>query len=79
MDFISASLGTVLDEIYQRNGMEDSELQMLTVALLDGMGREGRGDGPHRSGVDTSFRRVKYRQEEQKSAHALATWRDVLN
>ena len=51
MDFISASLGTTLDEIYQRLvgcnfSLEDSELAMFTVALLNAMGREGRGDRP---------------------------------
>ena len=49
MDFISASLGTTLDEIYQRLmdcnfALEDPELAMFTVALLSAMGREGRGD-----------------------------------
>ena len=51
MDFISASLGTTLDEIYQRlvdcnSALEDPELAMFTVALLNAMGREGRGDRP---------------------------------
>ena len=50
-DFISARLGTTLDEIYQRLidcnfGMEDSVLVMFTVVLLNAMGREGRGDRP---------------------------------
>ena len=51
MDFISASLGTTLDEIYQRLlgcnfSLEDPELAMFTVALLNAMGSEGRGDPP---------------------------------
>ena len=49
MDFISTILGTTLDEIYQRLvdcnfALEDPELAMFTVALLNAMGREGRGD-----------------------------------
>ena len=49
MDFISASLGTTLGEIYQRLmdcnfALEDPELAMFTVALLNSMGREGRED-----------------------------------
>ena len=56
MDFISASLGTTLDEIYQRLvdfsfGLEDPELAMFTVALLNTMGREGRGLGRTRSWI----------------------------
>ena len=51
MDFISASLGTTLDEIYQRLidcdfGLEVPELAMFTVALLNAMAREGRGNRP---------------------------------
>ena len=51
MDFISASLGTTLDEIYQRLvdcnfALEDPELAMFNVALLNAMGGEGRGDRP---------------------------------
>ena len=51
MNFISASLGTTLDEVYQRLidcnfGLKDPELAMFTVALLDAMGRENRGDHP---------------------------------
>ena len=45
MDHISASLGTTLDEIYQRLvdcnvRLEDPELAMFTVALLIAMGKE---------------------------------------
>ena len=48
MDF-SARLETTLDEIYQRLvncnfSLEDPELAMFTVALLNAMGGEGRGD-----------------------------------
>ena len=51
MDFISASLRTTLDEVYQRLidcnfGLEEPELAMFTVALLNAMRREGRGDDP---------------------------------
>ena len=51
MNFISASLETTLDEIYQplvdcNSALEDPELAMFTVALLNAMGREGRGDRP---------------------------------
>ena len=50
MDFISASL-TATDEIYQRLvdcnfALEDPDLAMFTFALLNSMGREGRGDRP---------------------------------
>ena len=51
IDFISASQGTSLDEVYQRLidcyfGLEDPEKAILTVALLNEMEREGRGDRP---------------------------------
>ena len=51
MDFISASLGMTLNEIYLRLvdcnfALEDPELAMFTVALLNAMVREGRGDRP---------------------------------
>ena len=51
MDFILSSLGTNLDEIYQllldcNFGLADTELAMFIVALLNAMGREGRGDRP---------------------------------
>ena len=51
MDFISASLRTTLDEIYQclvdcNFALEDPELAMFTVALLNAMGREGHGNRP---------------------------------
>ena len=50
-DFFSASLETTLDEIYQRLldcnfAQEDPGLPMFTVALLNALGREGRGDRP---------------------------------
>ena len=46
MDFVSASLGMTVDEIYQRLvdcsfALEDPEL-----ALLNAMGREGHGNRP---------------------------------
>ena len=51
MDSISASLGTTLDQIYQRLvdcnfTLEDPDLAIFTVALLNAMGTEGRGDSP---------------------------------
>ena len=51
MDFISASIGTTLAEIYQRLvdcnfALEDPELAMFTVALSNAKGRESRGDHP---------------------------------
>ena len=51
MDFISASLGTVLDEVCQRLidcnfGLKEPELAMFTVALLNALGREARGERP---------------------------------
>ena len=51
MDFISASLGTTLEEIYQRLldcifALEDLELPMFIVELLNAMGREGRWNRP---------------------------------
>ena len=51
MEFLSASLGATLDEIYQRLidcdfTREDSGLAMFVVALLNAVGREGRGNHP---------------------------------
>ena len=51
MNFISASLRTTLDEVYQRLidcnfGLKAPELAMFTVALLNAMGREGCWDRP---------------------------------
>ena len=59
-DFISASLGTTLDEIYQRLidcnfGKEESELVMFTVVLLNAMGREDRGDRPKEVALKLDF------------------------
>ena len=49
MEFLSASLGATLDEIYQRLidcdfTREDSGLAIFVVALLNALGREGRGN-----------------------------------
>ena len=49
MEFLSASLGATLDEIYQRLidcdfTREDPGLSMFVVALLKALGREGRGN-----------------------------------
>ena len=51
MEFLSASLGATLDEIYQRLidcdfTREDPGLAMFLVALLNALGREGRGNRP---------------------------------
>ena len=51
MDFVSTNLGATLDEIYQRLSdcdfaQEDPGLTMLVVALLNALGREGRGNRP---------------------------------
>ena len=51
MNFVSASLGTALDEIYHRLfdcnfGLEKPELAMFNSALLNAMGREGCVDHP---------------------------------
>ena len=51
MEFLSASLGATLDEIYQRLidcdfTQEDPGLAMIVVALLNALGREGRGNPP---------------------------------
>ena len=51
MEFLSASLGATLDEIYQRLidcdfTREDPGLAIFLVALLSALGREGRGNRP---------------------------------
>ena len=51
MDFLSASLRAILDEIYQRLidcdfTREDPGLAIFVVALLNALGREGRGNRP---------------------------------
>ena len=51
MEFLSASLGAFLDEIYQRLincdfTQEDPGLAMFVVALLNASGREGRRNHP---------------------------------
>ena len=51
MEFLSASLGATLDEIYQRLidcdfTREDPGLAMFVVALLNALGREDRGNRP---------------------------------
>ena len=51
MEFLSASLGATLDEIYQRLidcdfTREDPGLAMFVTALLNALGREGRGNRP---------------------------------
>ena len=51
MEFLSARLGVTLDEIYQRLihcvfAQEEPGLVMFVVALLNALGREGRGNRP---------------------------------
>ena len=51
MEFLSASLGVTLDEIYQRLihcvfAQKEPGLVMFVVALLNALGREGRGNRP---------------------------------
>ena len=51
MKFVSASLGATLDEIYPRLidcnfAQADPGLAMFVVALLNALGREGRGNRP---------------------------------
>ena len=51
MQFLSASLGATLDEIYQRLidcgfAQEDLGLAMFVVALLKALGREHQGNRP---------------------------------
>ena len=58
MDFISASLGTALEKIYQNLlncnfGLDDPELAMFTVTLLNAMVREA-----HRSSFDVRRNRL---------------------
>ena len=50
-EFLSASLGATLDEIYQRLidcdfAQKDPGLAMFVIALLNALGREGRGNRP---------------------------------
>ena len=51
MEYLSASLGATLDEIYQRLidcdfAQEDPGVAMFVVALLNALGREGRENRP---------------------------------
>ena len=51
MEFVSASLGATLDKIFQRLidcdfAQEDPGPKMFVVALLNALGREGRGNRP---------------------------------
>ena len=87
MDFISASLEMTLEEVYQglvdcNFALEDPELAMFTIALLNAMGRKGRGDLPTEvvlmlalgeSGIAERDRNrlMRWRREET-SGHDLA-------
>ena len=61
MEFLSASLGATLDEIYQRLidcdfTREDPGLAMFVVALLNALGERGLRESPYRSRVDVGLR-----------------------
>ena len=80
-DFISESLGTTLDEVYQRLidcnfGLEDPELAMITVALLIAMGRESNGDHPTEVVLMLAFGESGT-AERSRWTHAMETRRDV--
>ena len=88
MDIISVSLVTTLDEIYQRLvdcnfALEYTELAMFTIALLNAMGREGRGDRPTEVVLMLAFgesgtaetgrnRLMKWRRRGESFGHDLA-------
>ena len=87
MEFLSASLGATLDEIYQRLidcdfTPEDTKLVMFVVAHLNALEREGRGNLPmevvlmlafFESGIAERCRNrlMRWRRGEM-SGHALA-------
>ena len=88
MDFISASIGMTLEEIYQRLvgcsfTLEDPELAMFTVTLLNAMGREGHGNRPTEGVLMLAFsesgtaergqNRLMRRRRGELSGHDLAT------
>ena len=77
MDFISASVGTTLDEVYQRLvhcnfGLKDPELAMFTVGLINAMGREGRGDRPTEIVLMLAFGKTG---TPEKGRNRLMRWR----
>ena len=75
MEFLSASLGATLDEIDQRLidcdfTREDPGLGMFVVALLNALGREGRGNRPTEVVLMLAF-------GESKPTNEMAAWRKV--
>ena len=87
MELLSASLGATLDEIYQQLidcdfTREDPGLAMFVIALLNALGREGRGNCPTEVVLMLAFgesgtaergrnRLMRWRRGEM-SGHALA-------
>ena len=87
LEFLSGSLRATLDEIYQRLidcdfTQEDPGLAMFVVALLNALGREGRGNRPTEVVLMLTFvdsgtaergrnRLMRWRREE-RSGHDLA-------
>ena len=79
MEFLSASLGATLDEIYQRLidcdfTREDPGLAMFLVALLNALGREGRGNFPTEVVLMLAFGESGKRS---KPTDEMAAWRNV--
>ena len=77
MAFTSASLGTTLDEIYQRLvdfnfAVEYLELAIFTVALLNAMGGEGRGNRPTDVVLILAFRESG---NAERGRNRLMRWR----
>ena len=87
MEFLSASLGATLDEIYQRLidcdfTREDPGPAMFVVALLNALGREGRGNRPTEVVLMLAFGLgvgcgVRDRRERSKPTDEMAAWRNV--
>ena len=82
MEILSASVGATLDEIYQQLidcdfTREDPGLAMFVVALLNALGREGRGNRPTEVVLMLAFaergrnRLMRWRRGEM-SGHDLA-------
>ena len=82
MEFLSASLGATLDEIYQRLidcdfTREDPGLAMFVVALLNALGREGRGNRPTEVVLMLAFGESGDRRERPKPIDEMEARRDV--
>ena len=81
MEFLSASLGATLDEIYQRLidcdfAREDPGLAMFVVALLNALGREGRGNRPTEVVLMLAFGESGT-AERPKPIDEMEAWRNV--